>query len=180
MKILLGITGSVAATLAPKMVDALFLEGYEVTVITTDSSKNFFNEKELTDKGAIVYFDKSEWDFYHLHKTVLHIDLVKWADCFLIAPCTANTLSKIHVGICDNLLTCCVRAWPKKRKIVLAPAMNCEMFEKKILDKQYEDLVLYGNYSWVAPQNKKLFCGDEGVGAMARIEDIIKRLKICI
>ncbi len=170
MKILLGVTGSVAAKLTSKIQHALRVSGHEVKTVFTTPALNFY-PWELSSNE---YSDTNEWSYYKSCDKVLHIDLVKWADRFVIAPCTANTLSKIHVGICDNLVTSCVRAWPQnKHGIFLAPAMNCEMWSKKILDKQYEDMVNNGSYHWIPPQSKKLFCGDEGVGAMADIKDIL-------
>jgi len=59
---------------------------------------------------------------------VLHIDLAKWADIFVIAPCSANTLAKLAYGICDNLLTSVARAWDADRPLVIAPAMNTHMW----------------------------------------------------
>lgn len=174
MKILLGVTGSVAATLTQKMKVELALAGHSIKTVVTQSALRF---KRPDDAWGNYYVDEDEWSYYETENKVLHIDLVKWADVFLIAPCTANTLSKIANGICDNLLTSCVRAWPlDKRKIIIAPAMNCEMWYKPQIDKQYDALVRHGNYIWVGPVEKQLFCGDEGIGAMAQIEDIIKEV----
>ncbi len=172
MNVLLGVTGSIAAKLTPKLEMAIVDAGHTVRTVMTSSALRFTYSTQQS------YEDEDEWKYYNDENKVLHIDLVKWADVLVIAPCTANTLAKIHVGICDNLLTCCVRAWPCKEKkhIILVPAMNCEMFDKPLLEKQYQDLVIRGSYSWIAPVEKKLFCGDAGVGAMANIEDIVKRI----
>lgn len=172
MNVLLGVTGSIASKLTPKLEMALVGKGHTVKTVFTNSALHFaYSTQEY-------YEDKDEWSYYEEENKVLHIDLVNWSDVLVIAPCTANTLSKIHSGICDNLLTCCVRAWPTKDKkhIILAPAMNCEMFDKKVLKKQYQDLVINGYYTWIDPIEKKLFCGDTGIGAMANIEDIVNRI----
>lgn len=174
MNILLGITGSVAAKLTPKLQQAIIDAGHVLKTVCTKSASNFIPESP----NFIYNDDDAEWRYYHDYNTVLHIDLVKWADKFLIAPCTANTLSKIECGICDNLLTSCVRAWPKdKSHIILAPAMNTEMWDKDHIKRQYEKLVINGCYSWIAPIEKTLFCGDIGMGAMASIDDIVNRLE---
>lgn len=172
MNVLLGVTGSVAAKLTPKLEYALIDAGHTVQTVMTSSAQRF------TYSTQKWYDDEDEWKYYDNESRVLHIDLVKWADVLVVAPCTANTLAKIANGICDNLLTCCVRAWPSKdkRHIILAPAMNTEMFDKPLLKQQYQNLVLNGSYSWVEPVEKKLYCGDTGIGAMASIEDIIKRI----
>jgi len=170
MKVLLGVSGSVAAKLNEKLRDSLYKEGHELRTIYTQSSLHF-TYKNLYDG----YEDEDEWKYYEKENRVLHIDLVKWADVLVVAPCTANTLSKIHSGICDNLLTCCVRAWPEgKKKIILAPAMNTEMWMKPHIQNQYESLIW--RYDWIPPVSKTLFCGDTGIGAMASIEDIVKAI----
>lgn len=169
MNVLLGVTGSVAATLNPKLEYAMKDAGHIIRTVLTDSAKRF------TYSTQTSYDDEDEWRYYEAESRVLHIDLVKWADKLLIAPCTANTLSKIEVGICDNLLTSCVRAWPNdKPRIILAPAMNTEMWNKPHISRQFNTLIW--RYDWVPPINKKLYCGDTGIGAMANIEDIIERL----
>lgn len=171
MNVLLGVTGSVAATLNPKLEYAMKDSDHIIRTVLTDSAKRF------TYSTQTSYDDEDEWRYYEAESRVLHIDLVKWADIFLIAPCTANTLSKIEVGICDNLLTSCVRAWPsEKRRIILAPAMNSEMWYTPHIDRQYDSMVRSGNYDWIMPVEKKLYCGDTGIGAMADIEDIVDRL----
>ncbi len=174
MNVLLGVTGSIAAKLTYKIQTAIEDAGHELKTVATNSAIRIGGDCDWRH----FYTDEDEWTTYEEEQRVLHIDLVKWADVLVIAPCTANTLAKIHVGISDNLLTCCVRAWPCKEKkhIILVPSMNCEMFDKPLLEKQYQDLVIHGSYSWIAPVEKKLFCGDIGVGAMANIEDIIKRI----
>lgn len=173
MKVLLGVTGSIACKLTTKLKVELALKGHTIKTIVTNSALKL---KRTDDAWGDYHTDEDEWTYYKDHNKVLHIDLVKWADVLVVAPCTANTLSKIHAGICDNLLTCCVRAWPSKDKkhIILVPAMNTEMFDKPLIKKQYQDLVISGSYSWIKPVEKTLFCGDTGMGAMASIEDIVK------
>jgi phosphopantothenoylcysteine decarboxylase len=169
MKVLLGVTGSVAAKLNPKLEMALVDAGHIVKTVFTDSAKKF------TYSTQTSYDDEDEWRYYDNESKVLHIDLVKWADVLVVAPCTANTLAKINAGICDNLLTCCVRAWPEgKRRIILAPAMNTEMWNKPHIKNQCG--LLHWRYDWIAPVVKTLYCGDTGMGAMAPIEEIIKRI----
>ena len=179
MKILLGVTGSVAATLTRKLQDFIIEKGYELETVVTESAINFY---PLYDNDPSKYWlgfkkDSDEWSYYKNEKKVLHIDLVKWADVFIVAPCTANTLSKIANGICDNLLTSCVRAWDWEKKIIIAPSMNTYMYNKSITEHHRRMLYSSGNgFVWVPPQSKKLYCGDDGIGAMANIEDIIAKI----
>lgn len=170
MKILLGVTGSVATTLAPKLIEALAL--HELKVVVTDKAK-YFLPKDLT-----VRDDSWEWySDYHYTKNdpVGHIELRNWADVFVIAPLSANTLGKLANGICDNLLTCVARAWDFKKPIVIAPAMNTLMWEHPITEVQLNLLKSWG-YTLVPPQDKVLACGDKGMGAMADISVIVEAI----
>lgn len=178
MKVLLGVTGSVAATLTPKLVSALVEKGHEVQVIGTASSLFFFSPQSIRDSGVPVWTDENEWGIYRKGMTVVHIDLRAWAEALLIAPLSANTLAKMANGLCDNLLTCVFRAWDRARPIVVAPAMNTHMWVHPYT-AQHLDRISKGadcNVWVVPPVSKVLACGDEGMGAMAPIEEIVKSI----
>jgi phosphopantothenoylcysteine decarboxylase len=97
----------------------------------------------------------------------------------LIAPLSANTLAKMAHGICDNFLCCIARAWPKEKPVVLAPAMNTEMWIDPITDEHFVALrKRFHKLTVVEPESKLLACGDTGVGAMARIECIVEAIEI--
>lgn len=99
--------------------------------------------------------------------------LRNWADIFLIAPLDANTLGKLANGLCDNLLTSVARAWDIYNKpFVVCPAMNTVMWKHPCTKKSLEILKEWG-YLEVPPISKKLACGEEGMGAMANISDIL-------
>jgi phosphopantothenoylcysteine decarboxylase len=166
MNILLGVTGSVAAVLTEKLVTALGIDsGNQITVISTEKAKQFHIWPSHTDE--------SEWRTkYKKGDSILHIDLVKWADVFVIAPCSANTLAKLANGLADNLLTCCARAWDHEKKfMVVAPAMNSIMWKHPITKKQIDSLRDWG-VAIIPPQEKLLACGDQGIGALAEISKI--------
>jgi len=91
----------------------------------------------------------------------------------LIAPLSANTLAKVSHGLCDNLLTCIVRAWDFARPLLVAPAMNTLMFAHPFTAPQLDTLRQLGVVI-VPPISKRLACGDVGVGAMASVDDIVK------
>ncbi len=172
MNILLGLTGSVATTISAKLIDELKKFG-DVKVVCTDSSVNFKTSLNMKNPLTPWFTDDYEWKTYYNKDTVFHIDIRKWADVFVIAPLSANTLGKISNGICDNLLTCVAQAWDFSKPIVIAPAMNTHMFTNPTTQKNLKTLTDMG-YVVVPPIRKVLACGDDGIGAMAHINDIVK------
>lgn len=174
--ILLGVTGSVAATLTPHLVRALQAAGHTVQVVATKPATYFFN---AVDIPARVWTDSDEWPATGWHKgdSVLHIELRKWADLLLIAPLSANTMAKLAHGITDNLLTSVARAWDRNRPMVLAPAMNTHMWTHPATAEHIATLIRwYDRLSIVDPVAKTLACGDTGIGAMADISDVVDAL----
>jgi phosphopantothenoylcysteine decarboxylase len=138
-KILLGVTGSVAAMKTPELYEMLRLAGHEVKVVATAASLYFFDPAAIGGKSErdrnVVILDEDEWPGagqggqYRRGDAVVHIELRKWAGLFLIAPLDANTLAKLAGGLADNCLTCVWRAWDTTRPLVVAPAMNTMMWE---------------------------------------------------
>ena len=142
-RILLGVTGSVAAIKTPDLFRALRGAGHDVRVVATEPSLYFFDPAELgpADAGAEptlppgpLHRDADEWPSggYRRGDPVLHIELRKWADVLVVAPLDANTLAKFALGFSDNCLTCVFRAWDFARPVVLAPAMNTLMWESPV------------------------------------------------
>lgn len=171
MNILLGITGSVAANLTPKLHTAL-LEIGDVTTIATKSALNFIPSHHIPHHCEL-YTDEDEWSKWHNGKSVLHIDLRRKASVLVIAPLDANTLAKMANGICDNLLTCVVRAWDRTRPIVIAPSMNTYMWEHPATQEHIDKLRSWYKLWMIDPVEKTLVCGDTGMGAMGKIESIV-------
>jgi phosphopantothenoylcysteine decarboxylase len=178
VNILLGLTGSVATTLHDKLITELSKLGNVKVIITEHASCFLDGIDPLTS-----WTDNCEWQWegegwvrcnYEKDDPILHIDLTTWADVFVIAPCTANTVGKITHGICDNLLTSCVMAWGKYKRMVIAPAMNTRMWENRTLERNLKIIKdTLPNVTLVNPVSKVLACGEEGVGAMANITDIV-------
>lgn len=201
--LLIGFTGSVASVLSKKICQS-FLDKYNVKAVVTEAARQFVDQKELKNINVDLFYDCDEFyphisscdvrdstphprpfsshqRAYKKNDPIRHIGLRDWADCLLIAPCSANTLAKIANGYCDNLLTSVVRAWDfslKKelpcnslKKIIVAPAMNCKMWSHPVTSRHIEEI---GNWGvWVInPVEKKLACGETGVGAMADIKEI--------
>jgi hypothetical protein len=193
VKILLGLTGSVATTLAPKIVKSLQKICDEVVVVMTDKAKCFYNPVELKHKcGVKIYTDEDEWafpsreidnivvetDIWRKGDPVLHIDLAKDACALVIAPATMNTIAKMANGITDNLLTSLFAAWDNNRPITIAPAMNSRMLYSKANISNIACLESsLKNCAFVSPIEKQLACGEFGVGALANIQDITQTVK---
>lgn len=120
-----------------------------------------------------------------MNDSVLHIDLRSWADICVVAPLSAHTLSKIANGLCDDLLTCILRAWDfgNGKPVVLAPAMNTAMWEHPLTTMQLNTIKNFRNNDVVKvvhPVAKTLACGDVGVGALADLNDIVTTVDQCL
>ena len=177
MKVLLGITASVAAILTPKLVLNIkaAIPEIEIKVIATERSLYFFQRDEL---DVPVLTDKEEWPEgeYQKGQPVPHIDLGDWADLLVIAPLTADTLSDMAHGKADKFLTSAVLAWPKEKSIIVAPAMNTRMWENPITRENLQKVKEAYRLIIVWPKVGNLACGSAGVGAMADINTIIEAM----
>src|SRR4030042_374195 len=127
MNILLGVTGGISAYKAADIIGALKKFEHSIKVIMTNRAKDFITPLTLaTLSKNTVYDDQTEWAS---HGRIDHIELPKWADVFVIAPATANTLAKMAQGIADNLLTSAYLAYDKTKPVIYCPAMNNKMYE---------------------------------------------------
>lgn len=176
--ILLAATGSVACVKIPNLIDEIMTsvpkgKKIDVHLITTENGLHFFDPSTISP-SVKLYRDVDEWKTWsRLGDPVVHIELRRWADILVIAPLDANTLAKIACGMCDNLVTCVVRAWDVSKPLLFCPAMNTFMWDHPITATQVASLKAFG-YKEVPPISKKLACGDTGMGAMATVEDIVK------
>jgi phosphopantothenoylcysteine decarboxylase/phosphopantothenate--cysteine ligase len=166
--ILLGVTGGVAAYKTLDLIRRLREEGSSVTVIMTGAAKNFVTPLSLeVASGQRVYADI-------FSDPMSHITLPANADIFVIAPATANIIGKFANGIADDLLSTCLLSF--RGKTVIAPAMNWRMYENPIFQKNLKALLSLGVIQ-VGPEKGSLACGEEGIGKMADVPDIIESLK---
>jgi phosphopantothenoylcysteine decarboxylase len=142
-RLVLGLTGSVAAIRTPALVETLRRGGHEIRVVATRPALYFFDANELSPSSGEfaevttdgpLYRDSDEWPGtrYHRGDEVLHIAFRKWADLFIVAPLDANTLAKFALGLSDNFLTCIFRAWDFSKPVILAPAMNTLMWNSPV------------------------------------------------
>lgn len=172
--VLIACSASVAAIKITDIISQLTRKNIKTTLVVTEASKHFLNvEKIKRDFNVDVYIDQNEWDAWkNRGDPVLHIELSKKADLLVLAPLSANTMAKISTGICDNLLTCIVRAWAISKPVLFCPSMNTQMWNHPVTKDQVDKLVSWGYYL-VPPIVKKLMCGDHGIGAMAEVETIV-------
>lgn len=185
-KVLLGVTGSVAAIKTPELYAALTRSGHSVRIVATRAATYFFDPAAIASSGgqrnrSVVHLDEDEWPGadaggrYQRGDEVLHIELRRWADVFLIAPLDANTLAKLANGLADNCLTCVWRAWDLARPMILAPAMNTLMWQHPFTDRHLKQVAADAGAALqiAAPESRELACGDVGIGAMASVERLV-------
>nr|GME04334.1 probable phosphopantothenoylcysteine decarboxylase [Ipomoea batatas] len=164
-RILLAASGSVAAIKFANLCHC-FSEWAEVKAVASKASLHFIDKTSLP-KDVVLYTDEDEWSTWkRIGDSVLHIELRRWADIMVIAPLSANTLGKIAGGLCDNLLTCIVRAWDYNKPLFVAPAMNTFMWTNPFTERHLMAIDELG-ISLIPPVSKRLACGDYGNGAMA-------------
>ncbi len=175
-QIILGVTGSIAAYKAADLAHLLIKEGYEVEVILTENGAKFITPltfRSLTHNP--VHTEMFRDDF---PKEIKHISLAEKADAVLVAPATANIIGKLAAGIGDDMLSTTLLA-VKDKPVLIAPAMNTNMWENPIVQENIAKLRKYG-YRFIEPRESLLACGTLGKGALAAPEDIIKAVKAAV
>lgn len=170
--IVLGVTASIAIYKACDILRRLKAEGYDVFVVMTKESEELVRPivfQSLSNNKVYrgLFDDSIEWE-------IEHISLAQKAGLILIAPATANIIGKIASGICDDLLTCVVSA--TKAKVLIAPAMNENMYLNKITQSNIRKLEGFG-YKFIEPKKGNLACGKTGIGCLAEVETIVREVK---
>ena len=167
-KVLLGISGSIAAYKTPILVRALIKAGAEVQVVMTPASKSFVAPLSLStvsNKPVYSEFVESEDDLWNNH-----VDLGLWADLMLIAPASANTLSKMSQATCDNLLLAVYLS--AKCPVYFAPAMDLDMHEHAATQEAIQQLMIRDNIH-IPAQDGELASGLQGIGRMQEPDQIV-------
>ncbi|KAL5324502.1 hypothetical protein ACEPPN_009048 [Leptodophora sp. 'Broadleaf-Isolate-01'] len=207
--LLLGASGSVATIKIPSIAQSLSHHtNLSIQIILTKSASNFLSGQsdEQPHYSSLlqipnvngVFLDEEEWVHpWKRGNSILHIELRRWADILVVAPLSANTLAKVTSGFSDNLLTSVVRAWDttglvegsvegerRRKRIVVAPAMNTAMWrhpvtarQVRVLEEEWgvkEDGEGEGWFEVLRPMEKELACGDVGDGAMKDWKEIVK------
>lgn len=160
-RVLIGICGGIAAYKSAMLVSQFAQAGYEVRVVMTESAKQFIGEATLTAlSGHAVISDMFDRAF----PLGPHIELARWADIFCVAPATANFLAKAAGGNADDLLSTLYLCF--EGPVLVAPAMNCEMWEKPAVKRNVKQLQEDG-VELIDPQEGWLSCRVRGIGRMA-------------
>jgi phosphopantothenoylcysteine decarboxylase / phosphopantothenate---cysteine ligase len=170
-KIIIGVTGSIAAYKSALLIRLLVKEGAEVKVIMTALAKEFITPLTLATlaKSPILvdFFDPTNGNWNS------HVDLGLWADAYLLAPATANTIGKMAAGVADNLLLTTYLS--AKCPVFVAPAMDLDMFAHPAMQRNLETLRSIGNQI-IEPGSGELASGLEGKGRMEEPENIVRYL----
>ncbi|MDR0560260.1 MAG: bifunctional phosphopantothenoylcysteine decarboxylase/phosphopantothenate--cysteine ligase CoaBC [Prevotellaceae bacterium] len=170
--ILVGITGGIAAYKSAELVRLLVREGVEVKVLMTETAKRFISPltmATLSKNPVMIDFfnpENGEWNS--------HVKLGLWADAYVIAPATANSIGKMAAGIADNLLI--TTYFSARCPVFVAPAMDMDMYKHQAVMTNMETLQLYGN-TLIEAETGELASGLEGKGRMAKPEVIVDCLK---
>lgn len=173
-RVLIGVSGGIAAYKVCEVVSTLAKAGVEVRAILTDAAGEFVTPLTFATLSRHAAFtDKDFWQ--PSHGRPLHILLGEWAEVFAIAPLTANTLAKLAGGFGDNLLTNTVLA--SQCPILLAPAMNTDMWEQPAVQRNWREVLTDGRYHAMSPGSGMLACDRVGAGRMAEPSDILAQIE---
>jgi phosphopantothenoylcysteine decarboxylase/phosphopantothenate--cysteine ligase len=173
--ILIGVTGGIAIYKTCELVRLFVKNGNPVKVVMTENSTKLISPITFRSLGrSAVYTDTfADAD----EGGIEHINLAQWADAFLIAPATANTIGKMARGIADNLLTTTAMALPESTPIFIAPAMNVNMWNNIFVRENMEKITARNNCHIIGPETGMLADGTVGAGRMSEPLAIFEAVK---
>lgn len=173
MNIVLGVSGSISAYKAADVTSALVKRGHNVQVILTEGGSKFITaltlqtlSKRKVETDAFTEEDPS---------VVKHISMAEWADVVAVIPASADIIGKVASGIADDLLTSTIVAACNQAIMVMAPAMNTNMYENPIVKSNMQKLESFG-FRFIEPKYAHLACGTTGKGALADVDVIVDYL----
>ena len=171
--IVLGVTGSIAAYKSADIANILTKEGYNVDVILTKGGAAFITPltlQTLSKNRVLTDVFQEDWP-----QEVKHISLAKKADLLLVAPASADVIGKLAGGIADDMLTTVTLAM-RGIPLLVAPAMNTNMYENPIVQDNLQKLARFG-WEIIEPKEARLACGDLGRGALADVKTIVQTVR---
>jgi phosphopantothenoylcysteine synthetase/decarboxylase len=176
LNILLGVTGGIAAYKAVDLASKLTSAGAKVNCILTRNATKLIRPKSfeaITSQPVLTGMWKKNTAGNNTE--ISHISVAQKADIIIIAPATANIIGKVANGICDDLLsTTLCGCWNKT--VLIAPAMNNNMWENPAVQKNLETLKGFGFHT-IGPETGRLACGDEAIGRMAEPADMLAKIE---
>ena len=173
-KLVLGLTGGIACYKAAELTRALVKAGAQVQVVMTQAAEHFITAITMQALSGHPVFT-SQWDA-RIANNMAHIDLSRQADAIILAPCSADFISKLAHGVCDDLLSTLCLARPLHLPLLIAPAMNVEMWQnpatqRNVKQIQEDGIVLMG------PDAGAQACGETGMGRMLEPEDLLQEIE---
>ena len=167
MKLILGVSGGIAAYKACELTSLARKRGHEVRVVMTANATRFVGPLTFEGlSGAPVFTDT-------FADAMAHIAVAKWADVACLAPASANLLAKLATGLADDALSTLVLALPARVPVIVGPAMNTEMWHHPVVVRNLRWIEDLGRYTVVDPVSKRLACGDVGPGGLADPSDLL-------
>ena len=178
MRLILGVTGGIATYKACEIISQTLKMGGEVRVVMTENATRFVTQltfEALTGHPVMTSAMDTTVPKDGLTQ-IEHIEWAKWATVAAVAPLTANSLGKLACGLADDALSTVIMALPAEIPVVLAPAMNTQMWLNPVVQRNLRWLEELGRYRMVPPVHKRLACGDVGMGGLASPSDIMAEI----
>lgn len=164
-RVLVGVSGGIAAYKVCQLVSDLIQSGAEVRVVLTSAAHRFIQPLTLATLARHrAYVDEDFWVAHAESAKPLHIELGQWAEVLVLAPLSANTLAKLAFGLADNLLSNVVLA--SDSPVLLAPAMNTVMWEQETVQRNVHLLAQTARFHWSGPDQGLMACDTPGVGGI--------------
>jgi phosphopantothenoylcysteine synthetase/decarboxylase len=177
-RIIVALTGGIACYKAAIVVSRLVQDGAQVTVLMSESATRFITPLTLESlSGRPVH--TSPWHQIECHDSQ-HVALAQSADLMVIAPASANTIAKLAAGICDNVVTIVACALPRKTPLLLAPAMNAQMWDNPLTQRNLATLAQLREATCIGPEEGWQACRTRGMGRMSEPEAIVDAIRTAL